>query len=101
MRIKPNQNIGDENMMWSMPVNTAATGIVGQKLLYERRRKNGRPLELLVTPYFFVHCSNRAHLYRMMNKNHNTMEPQMEQCVSHVHELVTKPAFKQTVTTTY
>lgn len=29
------------------------------------------------------------------------MDPHIEQCVSHVQELMIKPAFKQTVTTTY
>lgn len=36
-----------------------------------------------------------------MNRNQRPIEPQMEQCVSQVHEFVIKPAFRQTVTTTY
>lgn len=33
--------------------------------------------------------------------NHVAMEPQIARCVSHVHAFVTRPAFRQTVTTTY
>lgn len=33
MMNNPSQNTGDENIMCSMPTNTAASGIVGQKLL--------------------------------------------------------------------
>lgn len=36
-----------------------------------------------------------------MNKNHIRIDPQIERCVSHVQWLVIKPAFRQTVTTTY
>lgn len=36
-----------------------------------------------------------------MKRNHKTIEPQMAQCVNHVQEFVIRPAFKQTVITTY
>lgn len=36
-----------------------------------------------------------------MKINHRDIEPQIEQCVNHVHEFVISPAFRQTVTTTY
>jgi hypothetical protein len=36
-----------------------------------------------------------------MKMNHVAMEPQIARCVSHVHALVTSPAFIHTVTTTY
>lgn len=69
---RPNQNTGDANIIRSIPTNTAATGIVGHKLLYIIMKTNQRPIE-----------------------------PHIEQCVNHVHEFVIKPAFKHTVTTTY
>lgn len=36
-----------------------------------------------------------------MKINHKDIEPQIEQCVNHVHEFVISPAFRHTVTTTY
>lgn len=36
-----------------------------------------------------------------MNTNQRPIDPQIAQCVSHVHEFDINPAFKQTVTTTY
>lgn len=36
MMNNPSQNTGDENSICSMPTNTAASGIVGQKLLHRR-----------------------------------------------------------------
>lgn len=42
-----------------------------------------------------------TYLYIIINRNHNSIEPQIEQCVSHVHEFVMSPAFRHTVTTTY
>lgn len=72
MRNSPSQNDGVVNSISAMPTNTAPTGMVGQILLY-------RPMKI----------------------NHIRIDPQMAACVSRGQELVTKPAFKQTVTTTY
>lgn len=69
---KPKKKIGHENNMLSIPRNSAANGSLGQKLLYAK-----------------------------MKINHKIIEPQIEQCVNHVHEFIIRPAFRQTVTTTY
>lgn len=48
-----------------------------------------------------MHFTTPAHLYMTRTINHVAMEPQIARCVSHVHALVTRPAFRHTVTTTY
>ena len=39
--------------------------------------------------------------YSVKKKNHDAIEPQMARCVKTVQALVSNPAFRQTVTTTY
>lgn len=92
IRNNPNQNTGDENKIWSIPKNTAATGKVGHKLLKQI---------ILVNVTSFIAMTVFVYLYIRININHNIIEPHMEQCVNHVHEFVTSPALKHTVTTTY
>jgi hypothetical protein len=72
MRNMPNQKTAVVNSIKYIPDMTLPTGTVGQNMLYA-----------------------------IMNTNQSTIEPQMAQCVNHVHELVTRPAFRQTVMTTY
>lgn len=72
IRKRPSQKEGVVKIISAIPTNTAPTGIVGQMLLYSP-----------------------------MNMNHIAMDPQIAPCVNRGHELVTKPAFKHTVTTTY
>lgn len=95
----PSQNTGDENMIVSIPTKTAASGIDGQKLLFREKKIIG---EIGFDTRFECGAADSlTHLYIIMKRNHRRIEPQMEQCVIHVHEFVIKPALKQTVTTTY
>lgn len=41
IRMSPNQKTGDENIILSMPENTAANGIAGQKLLWTGKKGIG------------------------------------------------------------
>lgn len=72
IRKSPSQNEGVVKSISAIPTNTAPTGIVGQIMLY--------------TP---------------MKINHKSIDPQIAACVNRGHELVTRPAFRHTVTTTY
>lgn len=104
--MRPNQNTAVENSIMYIPAMTLPTGITGQKKLQKYEEVYIIKKLFLKSVFFFIlrimlTTSNFTNLYTITKMNHKIMDPQMAQWVGNVHEFVTRPAFKQTVTTTY